>query len=160
MLKWSFILSFPVVTCEDLARPANSGIFYSGGTSDLRPPGTVATYTCVIGYRIVGTTSATMTTRSCLTNGGWSGSDPTCQRELSYANACNYSPSVSVTAVNCGDLTDPINGAVSTSSGTTFNQVATYSCIPGYMISGATTRTCQASGSWSLTPPTCQREYH
>ncbi|XP_064386146.1 uncharacterized protein LOC135334769 isoform X3 [Halichondria panicea] len=125
------------LTCEDLARPANSGIFYSGGTSDLRPPGTVATYTCVIGYRIVGTTSATMTTRSCLTNGGWSGSDPTCQ------------------PVDCGSLTDPINGAVDTSSGTTFNQVATYTCTNGYMISGATTRTCQATGSWSPSQPTC-----
>ncbi len=65
---------------------------------------------------------------------------------------------VSVTAVNCGSLGNPTNGAVSTFSGTTFNQVATYSCIPGYMISGATTRTCQASGSWSPAPPTCPRE--
>ncbi len=41
-----------------------------------------ATYTCNPGYRIVGTASATMTTRSCLTNGGWSGSDPTCEGEI------------------------------------------------------------------------------
>ena len=75
-MKWSFIFSFPVVTCEDLGNRANSDLTYNGGTSDLRPPGTVA--------RIVGTTSVTMATRSCLTNGGWSGSDPTCQRELSY----------------------------------------------------------------------------
>ena len=73
------------MTCLDLGRPANSNISYSVGTSDLRPPGTVATYTCVTGYRIVGT-SVTMATRNCLTNGLWSGSDPTCQRELSYAN--------------------------------------------------------------------------
>ncbi len=156
-MKWSFIFSFPVVTCFDLGNRANSDLTYNDGTSDLRPPGTVATYTCVTGYRIVGTTSATIT-RSCLTNGGWSGSDPTCQRELSYANLCCFSPSVSVTVINCGFLTNPINGAVDTSSGTTFNQMATYSCIPGYMISGAATRTCQATGSWSLATPTCARE--
>ena len=69
----------------------------------------------------------------------------------------DYSPSVSVTVVNCGFLTNPSNGAVSTSSGTTFNQVATYSCDSGYMISGAATRTCQITG-WSLAPPTCPRE--
>ncbi len=158
MLKWSFIFSFPVVTCFDLGNRANSDLTYNDGTSDLRPPGTVATYTCVTGYSVDGTASATMTTRNCLTSGEWSGSNPTCQRELSYANPCYYSLSVSVTAVNCGSLGNPTNGAVDTSSGTTFNQVATYSCIPGYMISGATTRICQASGSWSLAPPTCPRE--
>ncbi len=85
------------MTCLDLARPANSDLLsYNDGTSNLRPPGTVATYTCVTGYRIVGTTSVTMATRNCLTNGGWSGSNPTCQRELSYANPCNFSLSVSV----------------------------------------------------------------
>ncbi len=82
MLKyWSFIFSFTVVTCFDLGNRANSDISYNDGTSNLRPPGTVATYTCVTGYRIVGTTSATIT-RSCLTNGGWSGSDLTCECEI------------------------------------------------------------------------------
>ncbi len=81
-MKWSFIFSFPVVTCFDLGNRANSDLTYNVGTSDLRPPGTVVTYTCVTGYRIVGTASATMTTRNCLTNGGWSGSDPTCEGEI------------------------------------------------------------------------------
>ena len=70
------------MTCLDLGNRANSDISYNGGTSNLRPPDTVATYTCVTWYKIVGTTSATMTTRNCLTKGGWSGSDPTCQREI------------------------------------------------------------------------------
>ncbi len=82
MLKWSFIFSFPVVTCLDLRRPANSDIIlYNGGTSNLRPPGSVATYTCVTGYRIVGTASTTIT-RRCHTNGGWGGTTPACQREI------------------------------------------------------------------------------
>ena len=78
-----------------------------------------------------------------------------------HYNACNDSPSVSFTAVDCGSLDAPSNGAVSTSSGTTFNRVATYTCITGYMISGTTnTRTCQATGSWNPAPPTCASEYH
>ncbi len=82
MLKWSFIFSFTVVTCSDLGNRANSDISYNGGTSNLRLPDTVATYTCVTGYRIVGTTSVTMTTRSCLTSGEWSESAPTCECEI------------------------------------------------------------------------------
>ena len=62
-------------------------------------------------------------------------------------------------AVDCGSLGHPSNGAVSTSSGTTFSQVATYTCINGYMISGTIFRTCQATGSWSPSQPTCEREY-
>ncbi len=82
IMKWSFLFSFTAVICLNLGNRANSDILYNGGTSNLRPPGTVATYTCVTGYRIVGTTSATMATRSCLTNGVWSGTAPTCECEI------------------------------------------------------------------------------
>ena len=61
------------------------------------------------------------------------------------------------TAVDCGSLTVP-NGKVSTSSGTTFMNTATYTCDDGYTLNGTSTRTCQASGTWSLTAPTCDRE--
>ena len=58
-------------------------------------------------------------------------------------------------AVDCGDLTDPSNGAVDTSSGTTFMMTATYTCNTGYTFIGDMTRTCQANAMWSLTAPTC-----
>ncbi len=63
-------------------------------------------------------------------------------------------------AVDCGPLTDASsNGAVDTSSGTTFMMSATYTCNTGYNRTGApSNRTCQASGNWSLTAPTCDRE--
>ncbi len=35
---------------------------------------------------------------------------------------------------------------------------ATYTCDDGHNLNGATTRTCQANGTWSLTVPTCDRE--
>ena len=67
--------------------------------------------------------------------------------------------SVVSTVVDCGALTHPLNGRVDTSSGTTYNQVATYSCDTGYNLFGFSTRTCQTSGMWSSTAPVCVGEY-
>ena len=58
--------------------------------------------------------------------------------------------------VDCGTLTDPANGQVDLTSGTTFRQTATYSCNAGYNLVGDSTRTCQATGVWSGSVPTCQ----
>ncbi|CAI8036467.1 Sushi, von Willebrand factor type A, EGF and pentraxin domain-containing protein 1 [Geodia barretti] len=57
--------------------------------------------------------------------------------------------------VDCGSLTDPVNGAV-TVTNTTFNSTATYSCNDGYSLVGDTTITCLASGLWSGDEPTCR----
>ena len=61
-----------------------------------------------------------------------------------------------LTAVNCGTLTYPANGQVSHTAGTTFGRTATYSCNTGYNLVGGSTRTCQATGVWSDSAPTCQ----
>ena len=61
-----------------------------------------------------------------------------------------------LTAVNCGALTNPANGQVSYTAGTTFGQTATYSCNMGYNLIGSRTRNCQATGRWSGSAPTCQ----
>ena len=58
--------------------------------------------------------------------------------------------------VDCGSLTDPANGQVDHTAGTTFVQTATYSCNTGYNLVGDSTRTCQSSGNWSGNAPTCQ----
>ena len=60
------------------------------------------------------------------------------------------------TAVDCDTLSNPANGQVST-NGTTFEQTATYSCNTGYNLMGDNTRTCQATGEWSGSEPTCER---
>ena len=61
-----------------------------------------------------------------------------------------------LTAVDCGNLTDPVNGQVNHTAGTTVGQTATYSCNTGYSLVGDNTRTCQAIGNWSGSTPTCQ----
>ena len=62
-------------------------------------------------------------------------------------------------AVDCGTLTDPQNGEV-TLTATTFMSTATYGCNSGYTLSGNGTLTCEASGTWSDTAPTCVRKYN
>ena len=59
--------------------------------------------------------------------------------------------------MDCGTLTNQTNGHVSQSSGTTFGHTATYSCNTGYSLVGDSTRSCQATGVWSGSTPTCQR---
>ena len=61
-----------------------------------------------------------------------------------------------LTAVDCGNLTDPANGSVNHTAGTSLGQTATYSCNTGYNLVGDSTRTCQATGNWSGSAPTCQ----
>ena len=66
------------------------------------------------------------------------------------------------TAVDCGPLANPSNGAVDTSSGTIFMMTATYTCNTGYNIVGTEIRTCGASitsgptGVWSPAAPVCE----
>ena len=57
--------------------------------------------------------------------------------------------------VNCGTLTDPANGEVDHTAGTTYQQTVTYSCDTGYNLVGDSTRICQATGVWSGSAPTC-----
>ena len=64
-----------------------------------------------------------------------------------------------LTAVDCGTLTDPANGQVNHTAGTTFEQTATYSCDTGYNLMGNNTRTCEATGEWSWSEPTCERMF-
>ena len=59
--------------------------------------------------------------------------------------------------MDCGTLTNPANGEVSHTGGTTFGQTATYRCNADYNLVGGSTRTCQATRVWSGSVPTCQR---
>ena len=56
------------------------------------------------------------------------------------------------TAVDCGPLSDPLNGSVNQ---TAFESIAIYKCDTGYVLDGADTRICQANGMWSGTEPSC-----
>ena len=61
-----------------------------------------------------------------------------------------------LTAVDCSNLTNPANGSVNHTAGTIFRQTATYSCNTGYNLVGDNIHTCQATGEWSGSAPTCE----
>ena len=60
--------------------------------------------------------------------------------------------------ISCGQLDSPSNGHVDISAGTSFGDVARYSCDTGYTLNGTAERTCQANRQWSGSVPTCESE--
>ena len=56
---------------------------------------------------------------------------------------------------DCGSLDGPVDGTVSV-SGTDYQSVATYTCLPGYALIGQANRICQLNETWSGQPPTCK----
>ncbi len=78
-----------VITCPSLAPPVNGVLTFTPGTDNSNIGlGSVATYSCNLGYMLVGPS-----TRVCLTaNGGaWSGNEPACEgRQLfSLQRSCS-----------------------------------------------------------------------
>ena len=69
----------------------------------------------------------------------------------SVSNYCNI---LDCAAVDCGPLSDPLNGSVDINQ-TVFESIVTYTCDTGYVLDGADTRICQANGMWSGTEPSC-----
>ncbi|XP_064386107.1 E-selectin-like [Halichondria panicea] len=120
------------VVCLFLPTPTNGVIFYS---DTILGDGTVATYTCDTGYTLNGGS-----TRTCGSNGMWSGFAPSCQP-------------------NCPELPTLANGMIMYSAGSTHSRPisssATHSCNTGYTLTGDATRIC-VSGVWSGSPPVCQ----
>lgn len=115
-----------LVDCGTLSPPANGTV--SAPTTTY---GATASYACDFGYVLSGSS-----TRSCQSSGTWSGSAPAC------------SP------VDCGPLSSPGNGNVTYAS-TTYGSTATYACNGGYTLSGSASRTCDGTGTWTGSAPSC-----
>ena len=74
----------------------------------------------------------------------------------SYITRILYFVFLLLTVVDCDNLNDPADGSVTLTTGTTFGRTAIYSCNTGYNLVGDSNRTCQATGNWSGSAPTCQ----
>ncbi len=130
------------VNCGPLTNITNGAVDTSSGTTFMM----TATYTCDDGYTLAGGS-----TRMCGDDGQWTPIAPICNRK-SY-----NSPDVLITfiaAVDCMGLSNPIDGMVALTA-TTFESTATYSCNTGLSLTGEATRTCEDTGAWSGSEPTC-----
>ena len=70
-------IHFAVLTltpCTDLPFPSNGDVTYSGGSTNSRDVGVIATFTCDPDYTLNG-----ISTRTCQNGGTWSGLNPTCE---------------------------------------------------------------------------------
>ncbi|XP_027870781.1 CUB and sushi domain-containing protein 1 isoform X4 [Xiphophorus couchianus] len=121
-----------VVNCSDPGHVEN-GVRQSG----LRYPeifsyGVTVVIHCKRGYYLLG--SAILT---CQHNGLWDRPTPRCL------------------AMSCGDPGVPPNAVVSGTHSWTYSSVLQYSCLPGGVLVGNSTRNCQEDGTWSGAPPYC-----
>jgi len=103
------------------------------------------------------TTGATRTFRG----GGWSNAAATVRAAFrADGNPNNRDNNIGFRLVrsrdnlSCGALS-VTNGSVATPGGDTSGATATYTCAAGYALTGSAIRTCQPSGVWSGTAPTC-----
>ena len=69
-------MCFLLLACPSLNDPSNGIITCSLGDDGVPDPGDTCTYTCNTGYELTGSH-----TRTCQSNGSWSGSAPLCRRE-------------------------------------------------------------------------------
>ena len=115
-------------------------------------------FTCNTGYELTGSD-----TRTCQSNGSWSGRNATCRRGITYIRRILflhvYFTIISI--VSCLSLTDPNNGMISCSLGddgvSSYEDICSFTCNTGYELTGSDTRTCQSDGSWSNSNVTCSR---
>nr|XP_006816607.1 PREDICTED: sushi, von Willebrand factor type A, EGF and pentraxin domain-containing protein 1-like [Saccoglossus kowalevskii] len=97
----------------------------------------VCEFSCDDGYELITDQSKS---RRCLTTGEWSSSQAVCQKR------------------QCQSLPRPTNGDKQCKNGNDneFGTVCTFSCNPGYVLSGSIHRKCTENGQWSGTDTSCQ----
>jgi len=82
----------------------------------------------------------------------WQGVWPLLSTDLSHVHA-----PLSV-VIDCGPLSDPINGTVEFTISTILGSQAFYRCMEGFLLNGNGVRMCQENGTWTGSDPTCERE--
>ncbi|XP_048255629.1 sushi, von Willebrand factor type A, EGF and pentraxin domain-containing protein 1-like [Haliotis rufescens] len=120
--------SIPICEIVECPRPK---LAHGRASSFQREFNTVIDFSCKRGFRLEGPSQ-----RTCLSSGQWSGDDPICIKIVCPTPA----------QLTSGRVTVSPNGLK-----------ATYECFEGYVLNGATERSCQESGTWSLTEPVCDR---
>ncbi|KAI8510762.1 hypothetical protein Bbelb_116780 [Branchiostoma belcheri] len=147
--------SHPAPTCQAKACP-QLPILNNGNRTEGHRYGDKVIFSCDEGYELIGSEN-----RTCQADQTWSGVQPNCNSyELigSENRTCRADQTWSGVQPNCNkklcqQLMAPSNGNISGNS--SYGDVVTYHCDPGYEISGDKQRTCQSDQTWSGTQPTC-----
>ncbi|XP_053408490.1 sushi, von Willebrand factor type A, EGF and pentraxin domain-containing protein 1-like isoform X2 [Mercenaria mercenaria] len=116
--------------CGALPDPEHGYIMYSRNLTSF---GSHATYTCQPGFKSIGSEVIL-----CDASGHWSSNETHCEIK------------------NCGNLTDPPNGTVDLSNGTTYQSVGKYSCNIGYTLQGDNSTICTETGKWKTHDVECK----
>ncbi|XP_044183159.1 uncharacterized protein LOC114968057 isoform X2 [Acropora millepora] len=120
-----------VNSCPRLTAPAHGSLAPCNNF-----PGHICHFSCDIGYILTGSA-----TRTCASNGVWTGTQPQCN------------------AVTCSALLAPPNGIRQGCTGTTteyYSTVCLFSCNAGFIATGSPSRKCLRNGTWSGQEFLCQ----
>nr|QKY88669.1 putative C3b receptor CR1_tm [Botryllus schlosseri] len=119
------------VSCSFPGVPDNG---FTSPVSPLYGIGDSVTYSCIRGYEVVGSTSAT-----CLSSGQFSDAVPNCSEQL------------------CRPPVKPVFGSFAPDLPKyMYNQKVTFSCDEGYQLTGSRTSMCGTNGRFSEASPTCE----
>jgi len=122
------------VQCPNRPTAPENGIFHSDAIEKTAYEfEDIVTYSCNAGFELIG--EATLT---CLSDGVWDHTPPTCQR------------------VQC--QIQPIENGIILSDAPAyeFEDIVTYSCNAGFELIGEATLTCLSDGTWDHEPPICE----
>ena len=108
---------YSIVQCTSLSSPINGNMLCD--STDVPRYEDQCSFSCDPGYELTGSSS-----RQCLSNGSWSGSDVTCD------------------ILHCDNLTDTIENSVLADCGSEFGSVCRVECNTGYRAVGNDTFTC------------------
>jgi len=119
------------VICADLLIPAHGS---KDCSKEQAIVGVVCNFECNMGYEIRGSPM-----RECLQEGGWSGTQPVCERST------------------CPELAAPQYGRLSCTEGIRIGSQCRTTCLEGYRIHGSEATECLINERWSNPLPTCER---
>ncbi|KAG8548071.1 hypothetical protein GDO81_026775 [Engystomops pustulosus] len=115
--------------CDSLTAPVNGLIRCKNGFSY----NSTCEFSCVEGYEMIGSSEL-----QCLSSRQWTSSVPFCK-----AIQCPYMPSLK-------------NGRMVCQDGTKYESQCSFSCLKGFRLNGSPVLTCQSSGAWTSSVPTCE----
>ena len=146
------MITLDTVVCPPLSL-TDGTISYSDPTLGVN---SVATHSCDQGYVIAGTS-----TRTCQTDGRWTGGSSNCASRGEYIISFRYSKVYicfhSDILLACPTLSPLSNGHINRTKGSFPGSIATYACNSGYQLNGTNERRCE-NGQWTGVKIVCRGE--